>query len=321
MVIKEASREVGSPQNSGILGISQGGGFMETLGTFCQVQEVQGFTFDYIRGLKHHLRPFEKWLAAHGKPVILVEISSMDIVEYLQDLKQRDYAPRTIKNKLLSLRSFFDWCIQWGFLKENPTARFKNPKVPKKRYKFVSQEGFAQMIDLCPLITYLGARRQAMLYFFATTGMRLNELSELKVSDVDMKARTVTIRKGKGQKSRVVPLLREAHLPLIRYMAYRKDNLEWLWLTEERRRIARDDIRKDMRRMMERAGIKGEFQGVCHALRRTFAANSIRQGIPTAYIKAVAGWDDGTMLAKYTASMEDESTEVMAAYQRFRVRA
>src|SRR3990167_3458123 len=304
--------------------LKEGGWYPEVLQMFLEWHHMEGHTVDTRKSYRVQLNMFGAWLAATGRPTILTEITDMDLLSYFNDVKQQGLAPRTMKTKVVVLKTFFEWCIEWGFVKANPASRFKNPKVPKTRYRFVSDEAFAKMLALCPLNTFLGARRYAMLKLFITSGLRVMELTALKIKDVvtgphlAMDSNRIVIEMGKGQKAGGVPFSSEAKMPLKRYLMYRRDDYPELWVSEERRPINRNGIREDIARLMVAAGIKGDFQGVCHSLRRTWAANALRQRIPMPYVKALGRWEDDTMLGHYVASMEEETLAALAEFERFR---
>ncbi len=81
--------------------------------------------------------------------------------------------------------------------------------MPKTRKPFLTDEQFAALLDLCPLNTFAGARRQSMLWMLATTGIRRNEMWMLKKKDLDWDASVIRVVYGKGQKERRIPFGKE----------------------------------------------------------------------------------------------------------------
>ncbi len=197
-----------------------------------------------------------------------------------------------------------NWCVEWELIESSPAARIKAPKVPKTRKPFISEEQFTALLDLCPLNTFAGARRQAMLWMLATTGIRRNEMWMLKKEDLDWDASVIRVIHGKGQKERQIPFDRRCQRAMLRYIQQRSDSLGWLWVTEEGKRLGYDGIWQDLKRTAERA--KVSLQDTCHIFRRTFAAQAVRQSIPRPYVQAVAGWSTPKMLDHYVTAMEAE---------------
>ena len=192
----------------------------------------------------------------------------------------------------------------------SPALHIKAPKVPKTRKPFLSGDQFAALLDLCPVDTFLGARRQAMIWMLATTGIRRREMWSLAVEDLNWDTSMIRVVHGKGQRERQIPFDRLCQRPMLRYLQHRTDTLQCLWVTEEGSRLACDSIWQDLNRLAERAGFK--LKDTCHIFRRTFAAHAVKQNIPRPYAQAIAGWSTPQMLDDYVAAMEAEDGAIEA---------
>ena len=242
----------------------------------------------------------------------LADLTTSHVLEHLASMRQRDLKPRSIRTRWQAITTWLNWCVEWGLIEVSPAARIKAPKVPKTRKPFVSEEQFAALLDLCPLNTFAGARRQTMLWMMLTTGIRRNEMWMLTKKDLDWDASAIRVIHGKGQKERQIPFDRRCQRAMLRYIQQRADSLDWLWVTEEGLRLGYDGIWKDLKRTADRAEVA--LKDTCHIFRRTFAANAVRQNIPRPYVKAVAGWSTMQMLDHYVEAMEAEEE----AIERFR---
>lgn len=191
----------------------------------------------------------------------------------------------------------------------------KRPKVPKTRKPFLTEKQFDLLLAQCPLDTLVGARRQAMIWLMATTGIRRREMWSLTKEDLDWNLGVIRVIYGKGQKERQIPFDGRCQDPMSRYLRQRKDSLDWLWVTEAGSRMAYDSIWQDLNRAAEQAGIK--LQDTCHIFRRTFAAHTTKQKIPRPYIMGIAGWETPHMLELYVAAMEAED-EAIEAFREFK---
>lgn len=187
--------------------------------------------------------------------------------------------------------------------------------MPKIRKPFLTEEQFNLLLTECPLDTLVGARRQAMIWMMATTGIRRHEMWSLTKDDLNWDRPKIRVIYGKGQKERQIPFDGRCQYPMSRYLRQRKDSLEWLWVTETGNRIAYDSIWQDLNRAAQQAGIK--LQDTCHIFRRTFAAHAVKQKIPRPYVKGVAGWSTYHMLEEYVAAMEGEE-EAIEAFREFK---
>lgn len=179
----------------------------------------------------------------------------------------------------------------------------KPPKTPKVGKPFLTEVERDQMLHLCPLSSFTGARGAAVIWLLWTTGMRLGELAGLQQSDLDWEKNKIRVF-GKGQKERYVPFAREAKKAVWRYMAHRKDDLPQLWLTEERQPATVWAITSATRRLIERAGL--DIKDMHHIFRRSWAWRNLKAGLPTKYVQLVGGWENLTTLDGYVRAMESE---------------
>ena len=246
--------------------------------------------------------------------MLVQEVTHLDIVGYLETLKRRGLSPRTVKGRFGTLRFFFEWATSWELVAQNPTARLKTPRAPLRRKGFVSREQYESILDICPMNEFLGARRQAVFRLLLSSGIRLNELINLNLDDLDGVKGQVRVIYGKGQKERNVPYVRDAQQAMNRYLHFRGDGMACLWVTEERGRLSYRQMQDDIRVTMVRAGI--DIKDKAHAFRRTWAANAVRSGIPRPYVQAIAGWSTPTMMDRYTEAMQGEE-QALEAFRNF----
>ena len=237
-------------------------------------------------------------------PDDLASVDPLDVLGYLEHLKSRGMAPITVRTRLASVKAFFNWAVEWDLLETSPAAKIRPPKVPKVRKGFLPPWSMQALLDLCPVSTFLGARRQAMIWILATTGARHMEATSIRLDDLDWDRELIRIRMGKGQKERWVAFHGKAQMAVTRYLARREDPRPDLWVTEAGRALKYPHLGQDMKRMLDRAGI--DVKDRMHVFRRTWAANAIRQGIPRQYVQAGGGWSTPHMIDHYTAAMQEE---------------
>ena len=286
-------------------------GFSRAIDLHIRWHKVEGHTSATVETAHKRIMAFVSYLLDEGRPPDdLASVDRMDILTYLEHLKSSGMAPISIRTRLGTLKAFFNWAVEWDLLESNPAEKIRPPKVPKVRKGFLPPWGMQAILDLCPVSTFLGARRQAMVWVFATTGARHLEVTSIRLDDLDWSHQSIRIRMGKGQKERWVAFHAKAQLAITRYMAHRDDTWPELWVTEERRPLKYPNLGQDMKRMLDRAGI--QVKDRTHIFRRTWAANAIRQGIPRQYVQAGGGWSTPHMLDHYTAAMQDEEQAVEA---------
>ena len=290
----------------------------QLLENYLRYHRIEGSTQATILHKKRQLGVFVRWLESEGHSLIPAKVTIDHVELHLEWMIDRGLAPATRHTRLRALKTWFRWMKERKRIDENPTEGLKLPRVPKIRKPFLKEEQFNALLELCPLNTLLGSRRQSMLWLFVTSGIRRYELTMLRVEDLDWKAETVRVIHGKGQKERRIPFDRQAQKVMLRYLEQR----EWkgldsdrLWITEGGAPLQWHGVGQDLKRLMKRAGV--EVQDVCHIFRRTFAANAVRQHIPRPYVQAIAGWSSPQMLDLYVAAMEAEEGAI-EAFRDFR---
>jgi site-specific recombinase XerD len=214
-----------------------------------------------------------------------------------------------------TLRAFFNWAISEGLLRENPLSNIKI-KPPKeqpvepytrdelRRFIAVSDRDFANGDK------FLGSRAKAIVLLFIDTGLRLSELANLKLTQVDLQRGRIIVL-GKGGWERAVAFNSGAKKALWRYLAFREERAkpsrtadDWLWLTEEGTRLTVAGLYVAFRRIKRRAGVNS--RGAVHKLRHTFAINALRGLKDPFLLQLLLGHKSLEMTRRYTQALKIE---------------
>jgi site-specific recombinase XerD len=216
----------------------------------------------------------------------------------------------TVHHYYCVLKAFFNWCVREGFIQETPLAKIKlkNPRL--NVVQPYSNQDIMKLIDVCDHdfknnAKFLGSRNRAVVLMLLDTGLRISELTGIKLEDVESERGWIKV-KGKGAKERVVRIGATAQKALWRYMVYRhKNNHSELWLTEEGRPMKSGGLQIMIKRLKERAGVVSG--GNCHRFRHTFALNFLRQDRNPFNLQYLLGHSDLRMVKHYvsTLGMED----------------
>jgi integrase/recombinase XerC len=156
-----------------------------------------------LSGYQHELAKFEK----HFKRNLLAS-RSHDITLYIGHLRQTGLQPKSIARAVSALRSFFTYWQRQGRLKTNPAAIARVPKATRKLPKVLDTDQASRLFDKTPA-SPVEKRDRAMLELFYGSGLRLMELVNLNIGDVDLESGFVRVI-GKGNKARNVPLGRHS---------------------------------------------------------------------------------------------------------------
>ena len=288
----------------------------EVLENYLRYHRIDGSTEAAVKFYAKELRLFLKDLEKidPGCPA-LTDLSSLHVLQHLGSMRERGLKPRSIRTRWQAITTWLNWCVNWGHISAAPAAKIKAPKVPKTRKPLLTEEQFASLLELCPLNSFAGARRQAMLWMMTTSGIRRNEMWMLKKKDLDWDASTIRVIHGKGQKERQIPFDRRCQRAMLRYIPAAVGLIGLVMGNGGRRRTG---LRWYLEGPEENSGPGGAtLKDTCHIFRRTFAANAVRQKIPRPFVKAVAGWSTMQMLDLYVEAMEAEE-ETIEAFREFK---
>lgn len=215
-----------------------------------------------------------------------------DIRKYLSKL-ETDNA-RTVSHNLTVIKSFYNFLVDDDAIKENPCVLIAMPKMPKKLPNFLTEEEVDKLLDV-KLVTPYDYRNKAMLELLYATGLRISELCNLKIMDVDIGNCYIRVY-GKGNKERIVPMTDIAIKYLtIYYNEYRnqilKDKIsDYLFISNSRTNISRQGFFKIIKKECLRAGIKKNVSP--HVLRHSFATHLLKHGADLRIIQELLGHED-----------------------------
>ena len=131
------------------------------------------------------------------------EIDYQFIRKFLEFLYEEEYSKKTIARHISSLRSFFKYLIKENIIKNNPMILISNPKLDKKLPKYLYYEEMEKILSIPDKSTPLGMRDLTILEMLYSTGVRVSELVNIKIEDIDFNEKTIKIL-GKGNKERIV---------------------------------------------------------------------------------------------------------------------
>ena len=216
----------------------------------------------------------------------------------------------TLHHYWVTLSNFFNWLVKEGFVAESPAARIRVAKPKPKVVIPYGGDEIGRMLAVCDYdyehnARFVGSRNRAMVLVLLDTGVRLSELVNIKVRDINNDTGHIRVL-GKGSKERVVRIGKAAQKALWRHLTCRGHNaVEALWLTEEGRPLHNTGVQSLIKRLKERAGITGD--GSTHKFRHTFAMSFLRAGGGVFHLQYLLGHSDLEMTRRYTSAlgMED----------------
>ncbi|CAL2105518.1 integrase/recombinase XerD [Tenacibaculum sp. 190524A02b] len=222
------------------------------------------------------------------------DITTNNVRDYLYSKKEeRLWSPRTFRNQRQYLKTFFDYCLHHQFIKENPVSKISKPKLPKTLPRFLTKNQLQKIILGTELFSWRHEkekiRNRALIYTFIHTGIRLNELLNLKLEDVNMEDKEILIKRGKGRKERIVPIHNNLFTVLQTYLLQRKkSNYDSEWFFQSLRaatKMTAKTVHAICKKISERCG---EYF-TPHNLRHAFARGLVNEGVGLYLVKELLG--------------------------------
>lgn len=228
------------------------------------------------------LTDFRKFLAE----LPIEKVDYLVFRKYLALLKEKNLQARSISRHLSTLRSFFKFLTREGLMKTNPVLSISTPKSQRTLPTFLTEEEVRQLIESSLPKDEMCLRNRAILETFYSTGIRIQELRDLDIENVDFIGGVVKVR-GKGKKERLVPIGDIATGAIRKYLDARKKESQVLFLNKRGGRITTRGIRNIVKKYITLAGIKQEVSA--HTLRHSFATHLLNRGADLRSVQELLG--------------------------------
>jgi integrase/recombinase XerD len=270
---------------------------------FCDQLWLQdGLAPASIASYRRDLVAWAAWLARRG--ATLASAQKADVESYLADQFRAKSKATSIARRLSSLRRFYALQVQQGTVAADPTLRVRAPKLPRRLPKNLTEAQVEAVLAGPDVEGALGLRDRAMLETLYATGLRVSELTGLRLSQLSLDMGVVRVV-GKGSKERLVPLGEEAVGWVQRYLGEVRAELaaggktDAVFLTARQGPMSRQAFWLLVKRHALRAGIPAARLSP-HVLRHAFATHLINHGADLRVVQLLLGHADITTTTIYT---------------------
>ncbi len=235
------------------------------------------------------------------------DVSPTDIVEHLMRLNKKGLKPRSAARHLVAIRRFFKFLNQEKILNQDPTALIDIPKIGRKLPNFLTLNEVDRLLEVS-LGNSGGAslenrRNQAMIQVLYATGLRVSELVNLNVDDLNL-SKGFLKAYGKGSKERIVPLGKSAIIALEDYLSDSRECLkkghstQALFLTRRGGPMTRQMFWNIIKTLSIKAGIRRPISP--HVLRHSFATHLVERGADLRSVQVMLGHSNIATTEIYT---------------------
>ena len=228
---------------------------------------------------------------------------------FLARLGENDYSAATMARKIATLRSFYKWAERRGVAPTNPMTAIRTPKQGKRLPKAVSIEQIERLLVTPSDKDVLGMRDRAMLETLYSTGIRVSELVDLNVDDLDDSGEAMRVR-GKGKRERLVPLGTHALAAIRKYMGMvrAEPRFATLWgptgagkplfMNKHGSRLSSRSVRRKLDKYLKTAGLDPTISP--HTLRHSFATHLLENGADLRSVQELLGHQSLSTTQVYT---------------------
>lgn len=236
------------------------------------------------------------------------------VLSYLLALQKKGKATSTVSRTLASLRSFYLFMMQNGRVSSNPTSNLEAPHVEKKAPQILAGDEVERLLEQPDTSDNKGVRDKAMLELLYATGIRVSELINLDITDINISMSFIRCRGGK--KERIIPMGNKAKEALENYIKnarvymLKNKNETALFVNCNGMRLSRQGFWKLIKHYRSAAGIQAEITP--HTLRHSFAAHLLENGADLHSIQEMMGHADISSTQVYSRMMNSKLKDVYA---------
>lgn len=256
---------------------------------FCDHLKLRNYSRHTVGSYRIDLRLF---FAITDK--LLRQISWREVDRFIEQQHGRGLAPTTINRRLKAIKRFFDYLLEQERLLISPVKPSHYVKegrpLPKKLSHDQLKKLFAEMEN--PM-------DRALFLLMLRCGLRVSEVAQLKLADIDWEQKALLVEQGKGRKDRRVYISDDALVSLKECLQIRPQCVPdkyFFWNQKRKNKpLSVKAIQKKMERLAKSAGIKAS----CHSLRHTFASNLLEEGAEVISIKEFLGHESITSSERY----------------------
>lgn len=251
------------------------------------------------------LHMFLDWLSEIGHPTNLGSVGEMEAREFILWLQNRHcnghrVSVVTINNRVRALRAFFNWLYRKGYTREHLLEDVRPPRLPEVMVETLSDKEIEPLFQVLDQSTVLGSRNGAILALLLDSGVRLSELTSLKLRDIHFEEQYVKVM-GKGSKERIVPIGSTTQKALLHYLIHFRGEpahpgVEEFFLTLDGYSVSKNAVKSMLQRLGQAAGVPRLHPHLC---RHTYATNFLLNGGNVLLLKQNLGHTTLTMVNRY----------------------
>jgi len=257
----------------------------------------KGLSKNTVKAYETDIKGFIKWIIKNNKESLL-NIKESSVNQYISYLFSLKLKSSSVNRKISSLKSFYLFLLKKRLIRYSPFSEVISPKQEKYLPASMSEKEVEKLLNSPDVSKDIEQRDKAMIEMLYATGMRISELVNLKITDIDMNRSVIKVM-GKGSKERLIPFGESASEALFNYLKIRKDSSsKEVFISNRGRKITRVAFWQRIKVYLLRENLKISISP--HTLRHAFATHLLNRGADLRSVQLLLGHSDLSTTQIYT---------------------
>lgn len=241
-----------------------------------------------------------------SKKINYLTITNHDVRGYLKYLDSCNLKNSTISRRISTLRTFYNYLVDENIVENNVFHNVKNPKLEKKLPNYLNYNEMEELLESIDISTTEGLKKRLLIEMFYSTGCRVSEMINVKISDIDFTNKTIRIM-GKGSKERIVYFGDYASKYLDNYLSKVKCD-KYLFTNKKGEKLTTNEVEQIVKDIMKHITIKTHVTP--HTLRHTFATHLLNNGADIRTVQELLGHANLSTTGIYTHVSSDRLKDI-----------
>lgn len=278
------------------------------------LREIKKYSPHTVKAYGTDIRQFCAYFAGNRLPV-----DKNTIRDFLAFTSRQRKTKATMARKIYAVKSFYAYLLKIGIVKNNPLEGTGTPKLERKLPAVLTENEMLEFLDALPEKDFLQLRNKALIELLYATGLRISELTSLKVADVHFGERLLRVM-GKGKKERLVPFHEHAASVLSRYLQCLRSELgyggEQVFVNARGGPLSQRSVERILPQLYRRLSASNR-NIYPHLLRHSFATHLLQRGANLRVIQELLGHANLATTEKYTTL---NFGDLLKTYKKFHPR-
>ncbi len=253
-----------------------------------------------VKAYENDINKFFNYLDVRG--INFDDVRRDTISDFLWEQRELGREATTVARNLVALKMFFRFLLREGYIEDDPTLALESPRLWKKLPQTLSVDEVERILNIIPDGEPQYIRDRAIVEVLYASGLRISELVNLTLKDVNLDIGFLRCR-GKGGKERIVPLGKKAIQAVRKYLQYARNYYlkrpsEYIFLNRSGNKLSRQSCWKIIKKYARLAGIKKRISP--HTLRHSFATHLLERGAQLRAVQEMLGHADISTTQIYT---------------------